>query len=239
MDIIEEGILFQRGACSRKELSYQICYINEEHLSSLLKLQELIVNDVNNLELFNSASEELIKINIHQKGRIFGVFVENELIAYRAVYFPDLDDHVFNFGHHIRLPMEEMKKVANFQCVAVHPDYRGNELAVKLKNIALRLLSDLGYRHIFATVSPFNFHSLRILLNSKFVIRVLTYMYGKKLRYIVYQDIQNTYNIIPSDEILINHQDIIKQQELLNSEYVGYGIKGNRHSYAIRYGKSL
>jgi len=72
---------------------------------------------------------------------MIGVFTDDGLIAYSAMYFPASSDD--NSGIDIDLPAEELNRVAHLAKVAVHLAYRGNLLQRKMQGSHLGLIQDI------------------------------------------------------------------------------------------------
>jgi len=172
------------------------------------------------------------------KGRIIGVFADQGLIAFRALYFPDIDDHEWNLGYDIGLQGSELAKVANLQMVCVNPLYRGNQLGLKMNRHAIRFLKEeTDYIHLCATVHPENHYNVRILLRSGFVIKELKEKYGGKLRYIVYQNLRKKINISKNNEILLEVMDIGRQQMMLRSGFHGIALRESKDGFQVVFAK--
>lgn len=204
-----------------------LCY---EHLSQIMKLQQIIVENVSTPELFEPMSCEFMEEHIERNGFVLGAFVREELIAFRVVYYPHDQDKYWNLGFDIGLSPEQRAKVANLQMVCVHPGYRGNALASKLNHLSLRILREQGeYEHVCATVSPYNIWNIRILLNCGFRVRQLKIKYGWKLRYIVYQDLRSPLKFSDSGGVCLPLSDLEAQKEALQSGRYGVAVAHNRN----------
>jgi hypothetical protein len=84
------------------------------------------------------------------------------------------------------------------------------------------------YEHLCATVSPYNFWNIKILLDSGFVIKKLKNKYGGKLRYIVHQNLKNP-GMFPSDpELMVSLTDFMKQEKLFDAGWSGIMLTGNQ-----------
>ncbi len=78
-----------------------------------------------------------------------------------------------NLGRDIGLSEREQKKVVHLQAAAVHPAYRGNGLQRRMTSAHLKVIENLGYEHVFCTVSPKNPVSLGNVFSCGFVINAL------------------------------------------------------------------
>jgi hypothetical protein len=139
-------------------------------------------------------------------------------------------------GAEVNLPREDIDKVANYNNVLVHPEYRGNKLGLKTNNYACDLLKSMNYRHFFATVSPSNIPSIRLFLDSGFIIRGLKYKYGGKLRYVFYQDCEKPPQVSGESDIALNNMAIEDQQQVLKQGYCGVDIRRADKGFEILYG---
>jgi len=109
--------------------------------------------------------------------------------------------------------------------VCVHPLYRGNRLAKKMNKQAIRLIKEKNqFDHLLATVSPYNYWNVDILLNSGFIIQKLKDKYGGKLRYIVYQDLKTPPPSPPSTDHVINLTDFQTQKQLFKQGFYGFRL---------------
>ena len=167
-----------------------------------------------------------MKEHLSGKGFILGVFANDKLVAFRNVYFPGKRDRTWNLGMDIGLRGSELDKVANLQMVCVHPNYRGNGLAMRMNRLSLELLRAQGaYEHVCATVSPYNYWNIRILLNSDFHIKQLKQKYGGKIRYIVYQQFNNPDIFDRTSTIHVSIEDFNTQRRLLEDGYCGLAVR--------------
>lgn len=222
---LETGKLNKYFDGGRQELEYVMTVLGEQHLTQIMALQKLIVQNLTQPDLMEAISYSFMKEHIERQGFILGVFVEQRLIAFRIVYYPHSQDKEFNMGIDIGLPEDQRHKVANLQMVCVHPNFRGNALASMLNRISLRLLREQHpYVHIFATVSPYNVCNVRILLNSGFRITRLKMKYGGKLRYIVYQNLHAPLEFIDDDAVYARLDDLDTQREIFRSGRYGVAL---------------
>jgi RimJ/RimL family protein N-acetyltransferase len=233
---IESGSVVKRLGARSENVAYEMILAEEKHLPDIMKLQEIVVQDLENETMFNPSSSEFMRQHIESKGLTICIYAENELIAYNSLYFPELDEPDYYMGDDVNLPMEEIHKVANFNNVLVHPEYRGNKLGLKTNNFACHLLRSMNYRHFFATVSPYNIPSVRLFLDSGFIIRGLKYKYAGKLRYVFYQDCEKSPKGSEESEIALNNLAIEEQQQVLKQGYCGVDIRRADKGFEILYG---
>jgi GNAT superfamily N-acetyltransferase len=187
-----------------------------------MELQQIVIDNLLRKDTLQPFSAGFMEEHLERKGFVLGVISGKELLAFRNVYFPDIDDTEWNLGIDLGFPPGILNKVANLQMVCVHPSYRGNSIAAAMNRHAVRLIKELGIHcHLCATVSPYNFWNIRVLLNSGFIIKKLTLKYGGKLRYIVHHDLYSQVCLEPDCSQSVVLTDFVKQQEILNSGWFG------------------
>lgn len=223
------GVFVQKGKDSAlSKVPYEIRILDVSYLSEIIELQQMIIEGLPRKDMLQPFSDDFIKEHIEKKGFIIGVVSGGNLIAFRNVYFPDINDTEWNLGIDLGLSDNLLCKVANFQMVCVHPAFLGNSLALVMNRHAIRILRSMGtYEHLCATVSPYNFWNIRILLESGFVIKKLKSKYSGKLRYVVHQNLKNP-GLFPSDpELTVPLTDFIKQEELFGGGWFGIRLIGS------------
>lgn len=232
--VIGSGQIKKSGAPSGKEVSYDLTFLDEGRLTEIMDLQDLIVKELDDPELFHPDSIHFIRDRIRKKGRIIGITSEDTLIAYRIISFPGGDHD--NLGIDLELPENELHRVAHLEFFIVHPDYRGNALQLKTIPAAISVLRDFGYEHLCATVSPKNYPAVSNLLKGGFVIKELKEKYGGKLRYVLYQNLNIPISRGIEHTITITNTDIEGQRKALMQGYYGYKARRKAGIFEICYG---
>jgi hypothetical protein len=193
-------------------------------MQEMLDLQELVVHHLPVPEIFRqhdrSYLQELFRRGQSAERSALGVTTRKGLIAYSIIHFPGLARD--NLGRDIGLPERELEKVAHLQAAMVHPAYRGNGLQRKMAALHLHVIENLGYEHVYCTISPWNSYSLRNMLASGFGILGLVPKFEGWWRFIMYKNILHEMKQYDSrDEIRINASDMQGQIELLNQGFAG------------------
>jgi hypothetical protein len=209
------------------KVPYEIRILDETYLSEIIKLQQVIIERLPRGDMLQSISESFMKEHIGKKGFILGVVSGGSLIAFRNVYFPDMDDPKLNLGIDLGLPENSLCKVAHFQMVCVHPEFLGNSLALVMNRHAISILKKMEpYEHLCATVSPYNFWNIRILLDTGFAVMKLKKKYGGKLRYIVHMNLKNPDRFSSTPELQISLTDFKRQKELFEKGWYAVQLSG-------------
>jgi ribosomal protein S18 acetylase RimI-like enzyme len=232
--MLESGNIKRKNlGSSREEIGYEMRFLNEGYLEDIARLQEIMVQNLPDKEIFRLTAPEEFRELLAQKKTVISVLTEDGLIAYNMVCFPD--ENGDNFGVDINLPQSELKKVAHLKAVVVHPAYRGNELQKRLANIHLKVLQELGYCHVCSTVSPKNAISIQNHFASGFVVTGLKVKYGDLLRYIMYKNIFRTF--APEPEVVgIESTDTDGQKMLIDRGFAGFKIQVRNDGWQVMYG---
>ncbi|MFZ1983224.1 MAG: GNAT family N-acetyltransferase [Desulfatitalea sp.] len=224
--VLETGVVEEKGTGgSLRPHTYVMTHLDKTHLPRIMALQRTIVGNLSRPDLLASFSREFMEQHLGPQGFILGVFVGQRLIAFRNVYFPDRMDPVWNLGMDLGLSEAERARVANLQMVCVHPAFRGNGLAMKMNRAAIDLLRQRAtHEHVCATVSPYNYWNVRILLNSGFCIEALKMKYGQKLRYIVHQNLSVPSRYGDEGAVRVSMGDLEGQREQLKAGFHGVDL---------------
>ena len=234
-EVIESGQIRKYGKSSSKEVAYDLTLLDEGRLRNIMDLQELIVQDLSDPELFHPDSIHFIRDRIRKRGRVIGVVSEKRLIAYRILSFPGSDHD--NLGIDLKLPKGELHKVAHLEFFVVHPAYRGNSLQLKTLAPTIRIVRDLNYDHLCATVSPKNYPTLSNLLKGSLIIKEMKEKYGGKLRFILYKNLKIPIIRETTYTIIVKNADISGHKKALKQGYYGYMVRKKEGGFEIVYGK--
>jgi hypothetical protein len=224
---ITTGWLRQKRNETQDRLArYKAARLDESQLPQVMELQRIICRNLQQPDLLQSFPKDFMKQHLGHRGVVLGVFVEERLIAFRNLYYPEPNDSEWNLGIDLNLADDQLKKVVNFQMVCVHPDFRGNRLALMLNRMALQILRNRGrHPHVCATVSPYNIWNIPVLLATGFHIARLKIKYGDKVRYIVHQDLYNRRRFDDDSAVNVCLDDLDTQKHLLDAGFYGVQLK--------------
>ena len=158
--------------------------------------------------------------HIEELGRIIGVFVADELVAYAVLGLPV--DRSYNFGLALDLPEPELSLVAHLDGVSVAPQWRGNGLQRSLAAWRKEIARRHGRRHLLSTVAPHNQVSWRNMLDLGLKVRALQPMFGGPLRYLLHEDLAQPLRCATDRSIDVQLDDTVRQRALLASGFAGY-----------------
>ncbi len=223
-EFIESGILKRSINNTVRMVNYEMKFLNESHLEEILQLQKMVSDALDNQELFVTDAREFILEQVLRPGRgkAIGIFVNNSLVAYRTVSFPGNSD--WNLGRELGIAEEELDKVVHLEATAVHPEYRGNRLQVRMLKHTIDYVQQQGFFHILSTVSPYNYPSLKSVISYQLAIKALSLregVYGGKLRYLLSRDLRDIKIMAAVASVMVKNKDIVQQIKLLEAGYVG------------------
>lgn len=215
------------------EQAYTVCILDKSDLPKVLQLQEVVCNALPNKDILQPLSDEEFLFILNGNGIMIGAFVEEKLIAFRALLIPPIDDE--HLGYHIGLVDEaELKRVLYQEISSVDPKYRGHGLQKTLAKVIMQQIDTTAFDTICTTVMPYNIASLKDKFSQGFYIVALKYTYGEKLRYVFALDLHKE----PQYEdhvITISMGDVEGQQKLLNEGCVGVVMKQSNDDWVVEY----
>jgi len=103
---------------------------------------------------------------------------------------------------------DDISKTVILDTLCVLPQYRGNQLQIKLMLICEYLYLQMGYKYMLSTVSPMNYHSIQNYLGLNYIIFDLQELYANEkynavMRYLVQLEIGKTLEEVPEDSMLL------------------------------------
>lgn len=152
---------------------------------------------------------------------MIGAFIENELIAFRALLVPPIDDE--HLGLDIGLPESELHRVIYQEISNVHPNWRGNGMQKILATVIMDELQkeDSKYDYVCCTVAPFNIPSLKDKFAQGMEISALKEKYGGSLRYVFVKELREDNERDWTDIKSVPMNNAGGQQALLSKGIVG------------------
>ena len=227
LDSIYNGVL---GDCP-----YEVKVLEQHHLPNILALQEIVYDALPNKDTLQPLSDEEFLYILNGQGLLIGVFVADELIAFRAVLIPEIDAE--HLGYAIGLVKEsDLKRVLYQEISNVHPEFRGYGLQKILANVIMQQIDTKDFDYIAATVMPYNIASLKDKFSQGFNIVGLKYAYGGKLRYVFALDLRNQPKYA-DERVIISMGDVDAQKTLLQDGFVGVAMKPQADDWVVEYQK--
>ncbi|WNS76406.1 GNAT family N-acetyltransferase [Bacillus sp. DTU_2020_1000418_1_SI_GHA_SEK_038] len=228
---IYEGTLIKDGGT----IPFVVQPLTMADLGRILEVQEKVVSHLNGKTTLQPLTEEEFQYILEGNGMMIGAFVGGELIAFRALLVPVMDEE--HLGLDIGLGESELPKVIYQEISNVLPDYRGNQLQKTLAGLIMKELSknDHGYRYVCCTVAPFNIPSLKDKFSQGMMIAALKEKYGGSLRYIFVKDLGETIELDWSESLFIPMVDTAAQQSKLAEGWRGIRMEDRNRELWVEY----
>lgn len=202
-----------------RETNFRMQFLDEKAIPEIQNLQAQVARCLPDPKIFHLQSEEDLGHNFQLERSVIGVLVEDRLAAYSIIRLPG--EAADNLGRDLNLPPEELGSIAHLQAIAVHPAYRGSGLQRRMEMAHLKVIEDLGIKHVCCTISPQNPVSLCNTLECGFLIKGLRLKFEGWWRFILHRS-RPCETIMDHEEISINGSDIAGQVDLLRQGFVGF-----------------
>lgn len=213
---------------------FHVRYLTIDDLPLILRLQKKVENALLSSATLEPLSEEEFSVILSGHPLMIGVFVEEKMIAFRAMLEPELDAE--HLGIDAGLPEVELSKVIYQEISNIDPDYRGNGLQNYMGKLLMSRLDDKRFRYVCATVAPFNIASIKDKLELGLEIVALKEKYGGKLRYIFMKDLAASVSgRVFNEESFIKMSEVEEQQKLIEAGFRGISIKEVGGEWYVRY----
>jgi len=223
LELLDSLAIRKKG--SQKEYLCQMYLLNESHYPQVAELQEQVISNLDDKEIFFPLTPAELKNILSGEGGLgIGAFVADKLIGFRSLYYPKNSED--NLGKDIGLPAALLMQVAHLEASFVHPNFQGNSLQKKMTSLILSRLTSLNqFRHVLSTVMPKNMPSIIDKFAQKMIIMDLKEKYNSGWRYIFYRNLAINQELKCNQVISVLSTDIARQIDLLNNGFRGIGYK--------------
>ncbi|MDF9614782.1 MULTISPECIES: N-acetyltransferase [Bacillus cereus group] len=231
MTVLYEGRLKQNN-----EL-FHVTLLSLEHIEQILLLQNVVVEALEDKSRLQPLSQEEFQYILEGNGMMIGAFIENELIAFRALLVPPIDDE--HLGLDIGLPESELHRVIYQEISNVHPNWRGNGMQKILATVIMDELQkeDSKYDYVCCTVAPFNIPSLKDKFAQGMKIAALKEKYGGSMRYVFVKELREDNERDWTDIKSVPMNNAGGQQALLSEGYRGYKMEKMDEDFVVKFGR--
>ncbi|GAA0432253.1 hypothetical protein GCM10008983_06010 [Lentibacillus halophilus] len=203
-------------------------------LADIQRLQAFVKASLDHSEYLQPLTTEEFESILSGNGFMIGTFVNQDLIAFRAMMVPGVE-HPEHLGMEIGLKEEDFTKLIHSEISVVHPDYRGNGLQRYMGNLVMANVDRECFRYVATTVAPFNIASLKDKLALGMEIVALIETYNGKMRYVLFRDFLSDDKPSTNDVRTVDMGKTETQQHLLEAGYRGVSIQDNAGTYAVTY----
>ncbi|WP_438311842.1 GNAT family N-acetyltransferase [Sporosarcina sp. FA9] len=210
--------------------------LNAHDLDEIMSLQLKVVKELTTESFLQPLEEEEFLYILNGKGLMIGAFYNEELIAFRAMMEPELDEE--HLGKEAGLDKSVWSEALYSEITNVNPEFRGNGLQVLLGKLIMKEVDEERFRYILTTVAPFNIASLKDKFAHGLEIVSLGEKYNNMLRYTMLKDLkesERTYTV--QDRKSIAMANTIEQQLLIKKGWVGTQIEVVNDEWIVHFEK--
>ncbi|PEN43384.1 N-acetyltransferase [Bacillus wiedmannii] len=231
MTVLYKGLLKQNNE------PFHVTLLSLEHIEHILSLQNVVVEALEDKSRLQPLSLEEFQYILEGNGMMIGAFIENKLIAFRALLVPPIDEE--HLGLDIGIPESELHRVIYQEISNVHPNCRGNGMQKILATVIMDELQkeDSKYDYVCCTVAPFNIPSLKDKFAQGMEIAALKEKYGGSLRYVFVKELRENKERDWSDVKSVPMSDAGGQQALLSEGYRGYEMEKIDDTFIVKFGR--
>ncbi len=166
------------------EVQAELKELSISYLDKIMQLQKIIIDGLENKELYADTEREEFEEYIKKNGNIIGCVTEDDELIAMGVYAKKGYDKS-NYGYDIGLDNEELLKVGQIESTVVKEEYRGNRLqkiiCEELEKIAVKEDTKI----LCATASPYNEFSVNTFKSLGYEIKKDKLKYGGLRRYVL------------------------------------------------------
>ncbi|OXS66024.1 N-acetyltransferase [Lysinibacillus sp. KCTC 33748] len=226
MEKIYEGML--------GKTPFFVTTLNLQHMQEIEKLQLEVYESLADQSILQPLSMEEFDYILSGNGMMIGAYVGEELIAFRALLNPPVDDE--HLGYDCEIGEDEFHKVLYQEISNVSPTYRGYGLQKTLAQIVMSHIDLAKYDYVCSTVKPYNIPSLKDKFSQGLVVKGLKIKYVDKLRYVFYKDLRQELPTF-TEKMTISMDDTAGQQQLLKQGYTGTSMYEDQDDWFVVYEK--
>jgi len=227
MEIIYDGML--------GETPFFVIKLTLQHLQQIEELQVEVYEALADQSILQPLSTEEFEYILNGHGMMIGVYVGEELIAFRALLNPPIDEE--HLGYDCGIAENEFQRVLYQEISNVSPKYRGYGLQKTLATVVMENIDLEKYDYVCSTVKPYNIPSLKDKFSQDLVIKGLKIKYVDKLRYIFYKDLRQEMSPNFTEKQVISMGDTTAQQQLLKQGFLGTSMFEENNDWFVVYEK--
>lgn len=216
------------------EVAYYVRHLSMDDLPEIEALQEKVYGDLPDQSVLQPLSTEEFEEILQQENMMIGVFVADEMISFRALVEPPVDEE--HLGYDCGISEDEFSRVLYQEISNVSPDYRGFGLQKKMAKWSMESIDISRYDYICSTVKPGNIPSLKDKFSQNLIVKALKIKYVDKLRYVFFKDLKAK-PAVYEKKIIIDMSDIEGQQKLLKDGYVGTAMENANTGWRVHFEK--
>ncbi|MEI4831804.1 GNAT family N-acetyltransferase [Bacillus sp. FJAT-53711] len=229
--------ILYKGTLKQNEQPFKVAPLSLHHIEQILSVQDDVIEALENKQNLQPLTLEEFQNILTGNGLMIGAFANEQLIAFRALLIPPIDEE--HLGLDIGLQGEELERVIYQEVSNVHPTHQGNGLQKMLAKLIMAQLKqvDNKYDYVCCTVAPFNIPSLKDKFAQGMEVAALKEKYSDRLRYVFVKELQGNRQKEWTNVKELPMSDTTEQQRLLAKGYRGYEMEFRGGEYWVRFGK--
>ncbi|MFP3379081.1 GNAT family N-acetyltransferase [Bacillus sp. SIMBA_069] len=226
-----------KGSLKQNNEPFHVTLLTLENIEQILSLQNVVVEALEDKSRLQPLSLEEFQYILEGNGMMIGAFIENKLIAFRALLVPPIDEE--HLGLDIGIPESELHRVIYQEISNVHPNCRGNGMQKILATVIMDELQkeDSKYDYVCCTIAPFNIPSLKDKFAQGMEIAALKKKYGGSMRYVFVKELRGDKERNWTDVKSVPMSDAVGQQALLSEGYRGYEMEKVDGDFVVKFGR--
>ncbi|WP_077357020.1 hypothetical protein [Virgibacillus halodenitrificans] len=232
---MEESII-EHGKLPKSREPFEIRHLDMKNINEIIQLQEVVKQAVAQSNALQPLSKEEFKNILSGNGFMIGIYVKENLIAFRAMLIPPVDDPE-HLGSDAGLTDEAKRSMMYSEISVVHPEFRGNGLQTQMGKVVMEKIDKSRFQYVATTVAPFNIPSLKDKLALGMKIIALKEKYNGKLRYVLFRDFKAKRDTPAMQSKTVGMAQTKLQQQLLQEGYRGISIQASDEKVEVIYSK--
>lgn len=162
--------------------------LNLDYIEKIMHLQNVILEGLENKELYADTEREEFEEYIRENGKIIGVLTKDDDLIAMGVFAKKGYDKG-NYGYDLDITGEKLLEVGQIESTVVREEFRGNRLqkiiCIELEKIA----KQQNISTLCATASPYNKFSVNTFLTLGYKIKKDKLKYGGLRRFVLVKEI--------------------------------------------------
>lgn len=174
---------------------------------------------------------ELPLIFEENKGCVYGIFLNNKLVAMQAIDFNSENDTILR--PHVQIFLDEDCHIYEMGWTLVDQEFRGCHIAEYLLKYVESQINDSRIA-LVATVHPENTRALKLYLKNGFIGYTVSEYYGYCRMFLIKTSLLTNINLGIDNGICVEFTNLKKIKEMLDKQYACVGIIKKKEQYFLQ-----
>lgn len=171
-----------------KIIEVKLKEMDASYIDKILELQDIILNGLENKELYAPTEREEFIEYLNKGGKIIGYFTKDKLLVAMGVYIEKGYDSG-NYGYDIGLEGNELLRVGQIESTVVRDEFRGNGIQKIICEAFEEIAKENKMNILCATASPYNKFSVNTFEKLGYKIAKDKIKYDGLRRYVLVKNI--------------------------------------------------